>query len=381
MKLKIILIVILFTLTGCYDYNELNELAIANGISIDYKNNEYIVSILISNSHKNTSSNDENQATTSLFQGKGKNLNAAITNLELTLPKKLYLGHINIIIISEEYAKKGIYDLFDYFSRNPELLKKMYLAITKDVEAYKTLASISPLEMFSSKNIISNIETNNKDVGNTYPVLYSEALLKYLEQGYEFVIPTISLTGDKNEASKEDNIKDPITKSHLVILNLSIFNNDKLKLYTNDSESKGINILTNNIKNLEIITNEFTASINDIKCKIKFKLKNNKPNITIDIKYKYKIIAVNKDIEIKDKEIQKTIKKEIEKEIKTYINQTIDLVITNKTDIIGFGNTIYKHEPNYYKNNKHNYLEEINFKIKISSKLEANGELTKLEEK
>lgn len=381
MKLKIILIVILFTLTGCYDYNELNELAIANGISIDYKNNEYIVSILISNSHKNTNSNDENQATTSLFQGKGKNLNAAITNLELTLPKKLYLGHINIIIISEEYAKKGIYDLFDYFSRNPELLKKMYLAITKDVEAYKTLASISPLEMFSSKNIISNIETNNKDVGNTYPVLYSEALLKYLEQGYEFVIPTISLTGDKNESSKEDNIKDPITKSHLVILNLSIFNNDKLKLYTNDSESKGINILTNNIKNLEIITNEFTASINDIKCKIKFKLKNNKPNITIDIKYKYKIIAVNKDIEIKDKEIQKTIKKEIEKEIKTYINQTLDLVITNKTDIIGFGNTIYKHEPNYYKNNKHNYLEEINFKIKISSKLEANGELTKLEEK
>jgi len=381
MKLKIILIIILFTLTGCYDYNELNELAIANGISIDYKNNEYIVSILISNSHKNTSSNDENQATTSLFQGTGKNLNDAITNLELTLPKKLYLGHINIIIISEEYAKKGIYDLFDYFSRNPELLKKMYLAITKDVEAYKTLASISPLEMFSSKNIISNIETNNKDVGKTYPVLYSEALLKYVEQGYEFVIPTISLTGDKNEASKEENIKDPISKSHLIILNLSVFNKDKLKTYTNDNESKGINILTNNVKNLEIIKNEFTASINDIKCKIKFKLENNKPNITIDIEYKYKIIAINKDIDITSKEIQNTIKKEIEKEIKTYINQTIDLVKTNKTDIIGFGNTIYKHEPNYYKNNKENYLEELKFKIKISSKLEANGEITKIEEK
>lgn len=381
MKIKIIIITIIcFILTGCYDYNELNELAIANGISIDLKDDKYLVSILISNSHKNNSSNEENQATTSLFQGEGKTLDEAITNLELTLPKKLYLGHINIIIISEEYAKTGIYNLFDYFTRNPELLKKMYLAISKDVDAYKTLATISPLEMFSSKNIISNIDTNNKEVGNTYPVLYSEALFKYVEQGLEFVIPTISLTGEKEESTKEENIKNPIAKSHLIILNLSAFKDDKFILYADNEESKGINILTNNIKKTEIIEDKFTASINNVKCKVDFKLHDNKPIITIDTKFSYKIIYVDKNYNIESKKIRKEVNKTINKHIESYINKALDLTIKNNTDVIGLGNKIYKNDPKYYNKNKDNYLQEITFKININSELESSGEITKIKE-
>lgn len=382
MKIKLIItILICFILTGCYDYNELNELAIANGISVDLKDDKYLVSILVSNSHKNTGSSEENQATTSLFQGEGKNLDDAITNLESSLPKKLYLGHVNIIIISEEYAKKGIYDLFDYFTRNPELLKKMYLALSKDVEAYKALATISPLEMFSSKNIISNIETNNADVGSTYLVLYSEALLKYVEEGFEFVIPTITLNGDIDESTKEENIKDPITKSHLIILTLSTFKTDKFVSYTDEDESTGINILTNNIKSLEIIEENFTASLNNVKCNIKFKLDNDKPIITIETNFSYKIIYAEKDLSIEKEETQKEIQKTINKHITTYINKTIDLVKTKNTDIIGFGNLIYKKEPNYYNDNKDNYLDKLKFNININSKLESSGEITKIEEK
>ena len=381
MKIKYLLIVFLsFLLTGCYDYNELNELAIANGVAIDLIDNEYMISILVSNSHKNNSSNEENQATTSLFHGKGKNLDEALTNLELTLPKKLYLGHVNIIIISEAYAKHGIYDLFDYFTRNPELLKKMYLAISKDVEAYKTLATISPLEMFSSKNIISNIDTNNKEVGNTYPVLYSEALFKYVEQGFEFVIPTISLTGEKEESTKEENIKNPITKSHLIILNLSAFKDDKFVLYTDDEESKGINILTNNIKKTEIIEKQFTASINNVKCKVNFKLQDNKPIITINTEFSYKIVYVDKNYDIESKNIQKEVNKTINKHIESYINKALDLAIKNNTDVIGLGNKIYKNDPKYYNKNKDKYLQKIKFKININSELESSGEITKIKE-
>ena len=91
MKTKLIIFIsLLFILTGCYNYSELNELAIANGISIDYKDNKYIVSILMANSHKDTNNTSENQASTSLFQGEGSTIDEAITSLELTLPKKLY---------------------------------------------------------------------------------------------------------------------------------------------------------------------------------------------------------------------------------------------------------------------------------------------------
>ena len=226
MKTKLIIFIsLLFILTGCYNYSELNELAIANGISIDYKDNKYIVSILMANSHKDTNNTSENQASTSLFQGEGSTIDEAITSLELTLPKKLYLGHVNIIVLDYNYAEKGLYDFFDYATKNSELIKKLCVVISKDTEAYKVLATLSPLEMFSSKNIIANIDTTNKSVGTIYNVKLSEVLYKYLEKGMEFIIPTVTIKGSSDDATKEDNIKDPISKAHLNVLTFSIFKN------------------------------------------------------------------------------------------------------------------------------------------------------------
>ena len=379
MKIKTLLLIIFMCfVTGCYDYNELNELAIANGIAIDIKDDKYLVSILIANSHKDTADSEKNQATISLFQGEGNSIDEAITNLELTLPKKLYLGHVNIILLSNEYAKKGIEDLFDYVMRKPELLKKMYMAVTKDVEAYKILSTLSPLEMFSSNNIISNIEISNIDIGNTYNVIFSGTLIKYLEKGYEFVLPTLSLTGEKEEANKEENITDPIAKSHLIVLPLSLFKDDKLLLESNEKANKGINILLNKVKNLKMNETDFSATLNNIKCNLKFKLKDNKPIFYLDIKFKYNINSLNKDIDISKEKNQKEITNTINNNIKRYINEAINLITSNDVDAIGFGNLIYKNNPNYYNKIKDNYLKLLDFKIKVDGKLEVTGELKSL---
>ena len=42
---KIILIISLFMLTGCYDYQEINDLAIISAIGVDYKDDEYIITL------------------------------------------------------------------------------------------------------------------------------------------------------------------------------------------------------------------------------------------------------------------------------------------------------------------------------------------------
>ena len=50
MKKIILSFVILFLLTGCWDYNELNNYSIVSGVSIDKSGDEYEASVLISNS-------------------------------------------------------------------------------------------------------------------------------------------------------------------------------------------------------------------------------------------------------------------------------------------------------------------------------------------
>lgn len=377
MKTKLIIFIsLLFILTGCYNYSELNELAIANGISIDYKDNKYIVSILMANSHKDTNNTSDNQASTSLFQGEGSTIDEAITSLELTLPKKLYLGHVNIIVIDYNYAKKGLYDFFDYATKNAELIKKLCVVISKDTEAYKVLATLSPLEMFSSKNIIANIDTTNKSVGTIYNVKLSEVLYKYLEEGMEFIIPTVTIKGSSDDATKEDNIKDPISKAHLNVLTFSLFKNDKLVDIVSINESKGINILTNKTTNLKIMKDNYSATLNSIKCKLDYK----ENKINIKVKFSYVINSI-KDIDITNKNEKDKLTKEIESEVHSYIKEAIDITVNKNTDSIGFGNLIYKHKPKYYESVKNDYLNNLDFNIEVKGNLESIGVAKNIKEK
>ena len=53
---KIILIIFLFLLTGCYDYKEINNLGIVSAIGIDFKDDEYIITLEVLNDQINKQS-------------------------------------------------------------------------------------------------------------------------------------------------------------------------------------------------------------------------------------------------------------------------------------------------------------------------------------
>ncbi len=92
-KLFIILITFIF-LTGCWNYHELNDVAIVGAMGIDYENDEYIVSVGTINS-KTVASNGgsgsvPNESPTIVYESKGKTINEAIKNIILVSPLKLY---------------------------------------------------------------------------------------------------------------------------------------------------------------------------------------------------------------------------------------------------------------------------------------------------
>ena len=100
---KFILIVILsFCLTGCGNYRELNDMAIATGVSIDKIGDKYELGFLIANSPKVETTSKEGEAQTTVYTASGKTIALAASNLDYKSPKKLYFGHINVVIISEE---------------------------------------------------------------------------------------------------------------------------------------------------------------------------------------------------------------------------------------------------------------------------------------
>lgn len=337
---KLIVLILMFLLTGCYDYQELSELAIIKGASIDIKENEYVLNYALTN--------DNSKPT--FLKGKGKTISEAISDMSLTSPKELYIGHMLVLIISEDVAKKGLNDVTDYFFRNP-LSKKTFQLVISDISAEKVLKTISPLETFQVESISKNL-TGSTSLST-------------------FIINTTLLSFTKT-------IKDPginpvingitIEDEYAKIKPLAIFKDDKFIKWTTSDISKGLAILFNQSNSFEIATNQAIFKMNDVKVTKTFEIEDK-------IYFNFKIDANTKIEEMNSDYSLKELEKMLINSIKSILNETINEIKTNNIDPLGIGLYIYQNDYENYLKLKDDYLKclEVNFEINPNLMHEENS--------
>ena len=89
MKKILLLIPLFFLTTGCWNYRELNKLAIATAIAVDKADNGYEVSILLANGKNAQTSPKEGQSQNVVYSGKGPTISRALRQIELLIPKQI----------------------------------------------------------------------------------------------------------------------------------------------------------------------------------------------------------------------------------------------------------------------------------------------------
>lgn len=379
----IITFIIAITLTGCAGYEELNNLSIVTAIAFDKNEDNYELSLLIANSPKAQTSAKEGEAKTTVYEGKGKTIAEASKNIEQIVPKKIYLGHINVVIISEDIAKDGFLKIADWLLRNPQTRKKFYLLQAKDEKAKNILKIVSPLESFPSRSIATLIESNAKTKSVATSITYSNFISQILEKGYDPILPTITIKGSVKKGSNEKNLETTEPETYLALGPLAIYQKDKLKGFATEKESWAINVLKNEAKeinyNVKYQNQDISIETNSLKSKIKIIDTN---NIEITISGAGDIYNINNKIDIQNyKEINK-IEKIWSNSLKKDLSKVIKKIQTKyKADIFGFGNLIYKNNPKTWekieKNWNFKYFPNLNIKIKTNLKIEATGSLVK----
>lgn len=382
---KLILIIttliISVTLTRCGGYEELNNLSIVTAVAFDKTDDEYELSFLIANSPKAQTSAKEGEAKTTVYTGKGKTIAEASKDIEQIVPKQVYLGHINVVVISEDIAKDGFLKIADWLLRNPQTRKKFYLLQAKDEKAKNILKIVSPLESFPSQSIATLIESNSETKSIATSITYSNFISQILEKGYDPVLPSITINGSVKEGSNEKNLETTEPESYLVLGPLAIYKGDKLKGFSTEEESWAINVLKGDSKeiNYNVKYQNENISIETSSLKSTIKIIDEK-NIEITISGVGDIYNINNKIDIQDyKEINKiekawssSLKKDLTKVIKKVQNKW-------QADIFGFGNLIYKNNPNTWekleKNWNSKYFPHLNIKVKTDLKIDATGSL------
>ena len=343
-KIKILLFLgVIFMMTGCYNYRELNQLAITSAIGIDKKGDEYEVSIQVMNTQKqgsdSNSSGDQPKFIT--YKEKGKTIQQAFRNIVLEAPRRLYANHISLLIINEDVAKEGIYDILDLLFRDSESRKQFNVIISRNSKSYDVLEILTPLETLNAKNINDSLIADSQFLGVSETITFEQLLASYLNEKNDIVLPSVEVIGDIKQGESTENIQSASPSTKVILSGYSIFKGDKLIGYLSNQDSINLGFIRNKIEN----------TIVNYKCDDK-----NYMNDKID------------------KQIEKQIKSTIEKINREY-----------NADVYGFEDLFYKKNPKYYKQLKKEYKEDflsnINIKVESDINLFSKGNLLKVIER
>ena len=378
---KLLIIPIILLLTGCWNYYELNNLAICTGIAIDKKEDKYEVTFLISNAKKNEVSAKEGEAGTTTYSGIGDTLQEAVNDLQIKMPFEPYTGHLVVTIISDEIAKEGLENILDYLARDTESRNFFYILLSKDVKAKNILEIISPLQTFPSQTIASDIETSSAKTSLIYEITYNDFIYTLLEPGINPVLNSVTIIGDKIKGTDTKELSDTIPKATIKIDSLGIFKEDKLLGWATIEQSKGINLLSNNVENFYIKTkceDKYIMNyIKNMKTKTNINIENN--TVNVDITGTSTILEVNCKIDLEKPETIKKLEQDIKKELNKIIEESTNLIQKEyKTDVFGYGKLIHKKNPKKWKEIKNNWdkiFENLKINTNIDIHIEEQGAL------
>lgn len=343
MKYKYLIILLFLLLTGCYNYRELNDLAICSAIGISKSNDNYIVYIQI----LDTNTEDKKEPVYNTIQVEGKTIQDALRNSIDITSKRLFINHMQVLLIDYNLANESIEEVIDFFYRDPEARKEFKVLIADD-NIEKLLTNKTILEKINGKNIKEKIDKNSIFLNNINNLSFNELLITYLNPYKELLISSIKLDNNTIVFSNSYMFKD-----NKIIKSLSKEDTLYYNFITNKIDDTILTISNNNHISLEIINN-----------KTNIYYKNN--NIYINLNIKATINDINYPIDINNN--IEYLESLISKELSTNIYNSI---ISNYpiSDIYGFKDLIYK--TNYKDiNNNINFI--INTNINIIHK--GNGD-------
>lgn len=173
----LILILLLFTLTGCYDSTGVEDFYYIVALAIDKAESNLIsLSIQIGKSSTGSDSATSQSSEYKIFTVDCESIESGINILNNYLNKKINLSHCSAIIFSEEIAREGIKNYINILGNDTEIRPSCNLLISSK-SAYDVLDKVSNSgEGFSSRlyeYILHSVDYTGYTVDSTFTNFFS----------------------------------------------------------------------------------------------------------------------------------------------------------------------------------------------------------------
>lgn len=351
---KIIFILYLFsffTLTGCFDYKEVNSVHYAASMGIDYDENthNYTVYIYIINNLNLT------QIELATTEGDKLAYVAKSSDLSITIAlDKIYenseiiidLHHLKTLILTKNVCSDiHLKNIRTFLINNYDNYLNFSVLLTEN-----DISEIYKVQNFTETSAYYTLLTNSSNYNKYHIPKAHEFLNDVISNNYNITYPVINISYDTFNKNEDEYIT-------LYLRGLAAFNNNNTAVFFEASEFMGVKYL-NNLENyrLSIIYNNQVLAFDLHKFKIKKKLKKNL--LTINFTIDTTVIINNYVNEIESNFLDaKTI---LIEEITNSVNYLWEKSIIYEVDLFNLQHLISIKKYNFdYRNVKINFKYDI----------------------
>lgn len=353
----VLMTLIMLLMTGCWSRTEINDIAVVTAMAMDEVNDGEIrlalqlaLPRLLGPTAIGGGGTEMEAKATWVVAEKGKNLMDALEKIQSKLPRRLFFSHNRVLVIGEKLARKGVAPLLDSVSRGRQSRLDSYILFTKG-EAMQIINFTPKFERVGAEIIREEEKQGvmvNKTVGEFLNILLDEGI-QPLASRIE-VIPSIVPNAHNSQDKKQHR--------NLGTVGVAVFRKDKLAGWLNHQEGRGLLWLRNELKTSLITINipkekgSGHISIRVLKSTTKRKptLQNGKIYMKVQIRSSGEVIENTSKLDLNDPKIISYIQHELENELKKSVQLTLNKVQKQfKSDIIGFGNSVFREYPTYWK--------------------------------
>ncbi len=391
-RIGLVVVMICF-LGGCYNYEELNSIAIISAIGIDHKDGEFRVSYQIVNSNNASNNTGYEQASVVVYDYPSKSLEESAREASLLTSKRLFASHARVVVISEEVARNYLPEVMDFIYRDPDIRNEFYVVMTKGNSPSDVLKVMTPLVNISGEDIANSLINSNEIMGINESIMFSDLLNKYLNPRCDVVIPSVEIINSRDNRGKNignisdsvnnnrdekdmegestENLKKSDYDANILISTMGVFRGSEFLGFLTEEESISYNFITGNLNKTlveyECDDNKFVV-LDIIKIKSGMDvLKGGK--ISIKIGGRASIAETHCRMDLQDEKVIMRINKRLNERIEGMVKKSFYSIRDKyKSDIFGIEDMYYKKMNGYYKTVKRDWDEYFrNIEIEVES--------------
>ncbi|MBW9151699.1 Ger(x)C family spore germination protein [Clostridium estertheticum] len=368
-----IIIICPIILCGCWNYREIDTLAIVAGMALDKDmvTNKYILTTeVITTQAQGVSSIISSQ----IFTTEGDSVFSAVRDAIEKTGLRLFWSDSKVVIISDSIAREGIIPAIDWTNRSNFVRPDMWLLVAKGNTASEILKTKVKINEVTSFHL--------DDTMNSWKVLskFTNSMVWSFIDGLSSPGKSEAVTTVENKPS-DGNIL-PLVEG------CAIFKSDKLVGYINGNETLYMLIIKNKIKqglitlvNVSGSNTNVTLELNDNRTKLTPIYNNGSVSMIINVYPTLSIHEIQGTKDFMKEENLEILQSEAEKKIGSQIQTLISKLQKDyDSDVLGFGEKFNEEKPKvskYFMKNGKDIFKNMKTTVNVHVQIKGSNKTIK----